>query len=406
MLSYLLAIFSKETVIMILPALAAWLVVSGNTRNLINRKGIILISGLSGITIFYFLMRSRVTSGIADSGFGLIHLLSNIRTFPELVGKFFLPFWLSPMPAFTWSNTLAGMALTLMLISLLFKINKDNRNYGYGLIWFALFLLPGLFYIHFLGRDAYDYLEQRAYLPMAGIVLSMHAVMPASWSRGGKNLKFLILPLIFYAVFTGVYAGNYKDPFLFFDHAVATNPRSAMAIHNRGCLKNETEDYQGALADFEGAIRLKPEYASAWLNKGIVLVHLNDNSGARESFLQALRYNPSLTEALIMLGSVTADMGRDDESLEAYSKALKINPTLGMVYARKGLIYLKKQDYPVALGEFNLALKYDPNDIFALVNRGRVRYLLHDTTGACLDWNNATLSGSTEAQQLAGKYCK
>jgi tetratricopeptide (TPR) repeat protein len=406
MLCYLLALFSKETAIMILPVLAIWLLMSGNIRNIFDRQWIILMAGISAITALYLFMRFRVTSGITDTGFGLSHVFANLMTLPELVAKFFLPFRLSPMPAFSWFNTLAGMVLTLVLISPFFFIKSAAGRYGFGLIWFSLFLLPGLLYTHFLGRDSYDYLEQRAYLPMAGIILSLHMIIPASWSHRQKNLKFLMLPLIFYGFFSWIYAGNYKDPFLFFDRAVATNPGSAMAVHNRGCLKNEVEDYQGALADFETAIRLKPDYASAWQNKGIALVHLKDNSGAREAFLQALRINPSFTEALIMLGSVAAELDNNEESLEAYSKALKINPTLGLAYARRGFIWLKKQDYQAALKEFDLALKYDPEDVFALINRGRVRYLLHDTTGACLDWEKASFKGNPEALQLAGKYCR
>ena len=63
----------------------------------------------------------------------------------------------------------------------------------------------------------------------------------------------------------------------------------------------------------------------------------------------------------------------------------------------------KKQE---ALKDLNQAIRILPTYGNALLNRGRLKIQLNDTTGACLDFEQAALFGKKKGVALQQMYCK
>jgi hypothetical protein len=57
------------------------------------------------------------------------------------------------------------------------------------------------------------------------------------------------------------------------------------------------------------------------------------------------------------------------------------------------------------MADYSEALKFTPNDINSLYNRGIVKLKLNDNAGACMDWSNIKQNGFPDADKLLEKYC-
>ncbi|MFM6254977.1 MAG: tetratricopeptide repeat protein [Dolichospermum sp.] len=72
-----------------------------------------------------------------------------------------------------------------------------------------------------------------------------------------------------------------------FNQAIKFNPNDADAYYNRGNVRNELGDKQGAIDDYTQAIKFNPNYAQAYGNRGIAKAQSGDKQGAREDLQQA-----------------------------------------------------------------------------------------------------------------------
>jgi len=72
-------------------------------------------------------------------------------------------------------------------------------------------------------------------------------------------------------------------------------PNDAWAYFNRGLVKDELKDYDGAMKDYDEAIRLNPEFATAFSNRGLVKDKLKDYEGALKDYDDAIRLDPKMT---------------------------------------------------------------------------------------------------------------
>ena len=60
-----------------------------------------------------------------------------------------------------------------------------------------------------------------------------------------------------------------------------------------------------------------------------------------------------------------------------------------VVWSNLGFLYLAKNEYQLALDNFNKALKLSPKDAYALNNRGYAKFKLNDKKGALKDINQS-----------------
>ena len=410
LVSLVAALFSKETAILF-PVLFFLYYAFIEKERKVTTAGLILPLVLNFLAIGLFLfMRSRVvTLPVPSTVFGILPLMNNLRMIPESLSKFFLPFHLSPMPAYSLFHTLAGLVMigVLAIVGLKY-LSVPIRWAAFGFFWFLLFTLPGMLYSHPMGTSAYGYMEHRFYLPMTGILIILYFMLLQVHNLKHRQFVYfyLFLASIAYGTYAHFYSGYYENPVTFYNRVFETNPNSAVAWYNRGEINILHEkDYQGAMEDFDHAVKIKPDYAKAFVNRGICKEFTGDTLGALNDCKTGAKFSPGLFIAHKNIAVMSNQVGLKAEALKEWDIALNLSPDYFQGYNERGVIKYQLNDFSAAEKDFNLCIKINGRYPEAYLNRGMLFHRINDLDNACNDWRTAAGLGSENAVDLLHAYC-
>jgi tetratricopeptide (TPR) repeat protein len=183
-----------------------------------------------------------------------------------------------------------------------------------------------------------------------------------------------------------------------FNKAIELDPNLTTAYNNRGNFKYESGDNQGALADCNKAIELDPNLTTAYNNRGNVKSKLGDNQGALADFNKAIKLDSNRTYAYANRGNVKYELGDKQGALADFNKAIELDPNFARAYNNHGNFKYELGDQQGALADYNKAIELDPNFTCVYFNRGIVKSELGDNQGALADYNKAAQLYQEEGQ--------
>ncbi|MEI6370115.1 MAG: tetratricopeptide repeat-containing serine protease family protein [Nostocales cyanobacterium ELA608] len=197
---------------------------------------------------------------------------------------------------------------------------------------------------------------------------------------------------------------RYKEAAAAINKAIELSPRAAF-YNNRGNVRNELGDKQGAIDDYNQAIKINPNYANAYYNRGNVRDDLGDKQGAIDDYNLAIKINPNYALAYNNRGNARADLGDKPRAIDDFNLAIKINPNLAQAYNNRGVVRDELGDKPGAIDDYTQAIKFNPNLAQAYGNRAYVYYQLGDKQKAREDLQRAAqlfmAQGNTAAYEKA-----
>jgi tetratricopeptide (TPR) repeat protein len=400
-LTFGLAMLSKETAVIIPVVCFLYYFLIGKEKKITLVRLVIPFASYILLFLVFMYIRNDVVGIILQKGqFGILPFLVHLRTIPEFIVKFFIPVGLGPMPAFDWTFTIMGSLVLAGLIILSIRFKRISGNvYLFGLVWFLLFVTPAIMYINKYGSAACDYMEHRAYLPLAGILIVVYIFLTENQvvKKNKQIPASLILIVIIFGIYTMVYARNYKTPKSYYDLAVINNPESAIAWFNRGATKmNFDKDYAGAIKDYNITLQLLPGHVESYINRGFCREQLHDTVGALNDYEIAARLRPEWYEPHVDLATIKHKMGQITDAIREYDTVLSLLPSFSQGYNERGALRLELQDYRSALDDFNRAISINENYPEAFFNRGLLEFRVQDYNTAMNDFNRAI--------QLNGKY--
>jgi tetratricopeptide (TPR) repeat protein len=100
--------------------------------------------------------------------------------------------------------------------------------------------------------------------------------------------------------------------------------QSVEEYYNRGIMKCNNADYQGAIFDFTMVIKNNPKLAIAYYNRGIAKRRLDDFSGAISDFTLAINIDPKDAEFYYNRGEAKFQFGQKESGCLDFSKAEKL----------------------------------------------------------------------------------
>jgi len=225
---FLMALLSKETAIVLPLLLVSYILLIKNEKLLNKQNYFLAASWLLSISVFGFLRSISLLGKPAyNNGF---YLLENIRIFPEFIAKFFMPLKIEVLATYSNLNTYTGIGLIIILAILFFKYRKESTsNFVFSLIWFVIFLAPGLFVQNTDVHDWNEYLECRAYFASIGLILPILSILDSYKVKitERNNLLWSGLILLLFSGLTFAYSSNYKNSEAFYEKAVSDNPSKA-----------------------------------------------------------------------------------------------------------------------------------------------------------------------------------
>lgn len=197
---------------------------------------------------------------------------------------------------------------------------------------------------------------------------------------------------------TGIRDGSDEMALNDMNQAIELKPDYALAYHERAGIKRRIGDLQGAHFDYRNAIVYDPNFALAYNNLGSVKILLGDYEGAIEQYNTALEINPKLVIALNNRGYANYFLGNLDLAMDDFDLAINLESSFAEARLNKSSILAGQNNIEPALALLDMAIVENPEMSLLYLNRGLIRELNGNLTGACEDWNKALDMGASEAE--------
>jgi tetratricopeptide (TPR) repeat protein len=342
----------------------------------------------------------------------------------------------------------SGFAFILFLWMLVkvFKSKLDEtlrKDIIYGALFFSLTIVL----VVFIPVGQAGVAERYTYIPYIGIFLipgRVYVYLRQREDSFSPKLRYgytAVIGIMMIVFAYGAYARNavWRDTHTLFSDVIDKYPETGIAHNNRGNVRRDQNDFQGAMEDYNKAIELN--YDDAYNNRGILRNRMNDYINAIEDFNRALHGKSDREIAYYNRGIARLNLGNFSGAVEDFSKAIELNPQYSDAYNNRGFVrYEKLSDFTGAISDFDTAIGLSPAEPDIYYNRGNAKILAGDYEGAiidydraleikpdygeayfnkgitllklkkvvpaCLNWNKAMELGTAHAAKLIQVYCK
>jgi protein O-mannosyl-transferase len=227
------------------------------------------------------------------------------------------------------------------------RVRKPQPLLVCAALLFLAGLLPVLGLVPFLMQYYSTVTDHYLYLPMLGLALA-GAWVVSRYERRWVQVCAAVVLLIF-VVLSFIEAGHWQNELTLSEHTVAVNERSFTGHTSLGnALARRGRDDKAAV-HFRRSIELNPEYAVAYEGYSQLLMRAGKIDEATENvrkYIQAVSTypeyaRPDIAGAYTNLGNALLARGKYQEAIGEFEKALKIDPNRGA--ARLGLQQAKEK---------------------------------------------------------------
>ncbi|XP_054431974.1 tetratricopeptide repeat protein 6 [Pteronotus mesoamericanus] len=172
-----------------------------------------------------------------------------------------------------------------------------------------------------------------------------------------------------------------------FLRALHINPAYTKARISLGYNLQTQEKFQKAWNHFTIAIEVDPKSYLAYEGRAVVCLQMGNNFAAIQDINAALKLNTT-AEFLTNRGVIHEFMGQQQNAMKDYQAATSLNPTYSLAYFNAGNIYFHHRQFSQASDYFSKALKFDPENECATMNRAIANTILKKYEEAKEDFAN------------------
>lgn len=174
-----------------------------------------------------------------------------------------------------------------------------------------------------------------------------------------------------------------------FDHALEIDPKSVLALANRGIAHYWLGDYDQAKADFDKATELSPLEPVAFRGHGLLALHGGDNKGAIEAFSQAIQYDPKNAFSYDNRALAYENLHDHEKALADLEAALRLEPDRQNIYGRRSNLYALTGQGEKALADADRAVAADPKSAYTHFVRARALKVLDRRDEAQVEYDRS-----------------
>ncbi|KAM5336951.1 tetratricopeptide repeat protein 6 [Glossophaga mutica] len=176
-----------------------------------------------------------------------------------------------------------------------------------------------------------------------------------------------------------------------FLRALHFNPTSTKARISLGYNLQTQEKFQKAWNHFTIAIEVDPKSCLAYEGRAVVCLQMGNHFAAFQDINTAIKLNTT-AEFLTNRGVIHEFMGQQQNAMKDYQAAISLNPTYSLAYFNAGNIYFHHRQFSQASDYFSKALKFDPENECATMNRAIANTILKKYEEAKEDFANVVES--------------
>lgn len=193
-----------------------------------------------------------------------------------------------------------------------------------------------------------------------------------------------------------------------YTEAIRLDPKYAEAYRSRGIAREYLGETAKALTDFNIYVDLRPEDSEALFNRAVLRFDSKQWLPARQDFLKLLTMPPSKETATIYysqekhgtdtristaqgglkdriysyLGQCETHIKRYPQAIAWLDSAIAVSPSTASYYVNRGVAKFERGDKAGAAADYELALKYDPDNSLATHNLAHLKSLGGDRAAA------------------------
>jgi tetratricopeptide (TPR) repeat protein len=166
----------------------------------------------------------------------------------------------------------------------------------------------------------------------------------------------------------GLFAEAIQD----LDTFIRDRPDVAEAYYNRGCIRRQLRNPNGAMTDFTRAIALDSSQGDYFFNRGFLYQQAGLNDEALSDYGRTIQRKSYGLEYNMSLGFILARRGAYKEAIKEYTLALQYNPNSTQILNERGLAFYQNGEYGKALEDLNKAIQLDSNSPQFYQNRSLI----------------------------------
>jgi Tfp pilus assembly protein PilF len=331
------------------------------------------------VAAVYFLLRIHALGGLAPQKRHMEltthqYLVSALPLLRDYVLKLILPlnlrafYTFHPASSVLQAPVLSAVIFILVLLALLFRVQKANKTAFFIFFLMLIPLLP-VIYIPTLGENPFA--ERYLYLPSVGFVLLLSlAVQYANRARPKSSSIITVSICLVIALYSsGVVARNpvWKNDRTLWEDTVIKSPDAAIAHYNLGLVLYNAGDLGGAIRQYQAALRLQPS-PKVYNDLAVAYYDMGLYDKAIELLQIAVRISPDFADAHNNLGVAYISKRLYSKAIEHLKIAAALDPSFSGTYSNLGLSYEGLGMRADAITNYERALRLDANNATARKN--------------------------------------
>lgn len=151
--------------------------------------------------------------------------------------------------------------------------------------------------------------------------------------------------------------------------AIELNPQSVDALLTRAKMFYQSANYTAAIEDFDRATKVDPESVTAWNWLGASHESDGDLIKAHDCYVKVTTKSAQLSNGWENLGNVYRRLGMLKEAIHAYDKSIECDANQAGLFNLRALAKEFDGNFEGAVTDLNEALRLEPANTSALMNR-------------------------------------